>query len=89
MAAKSVVLVPDYECNREIIDGTNGLLFEPGSEESIAEVLVSLSGNKELCKNLGESARRTVIEKLTWDKTYGRALSRILCKKRINHEDCC
>lgn len=80
MAAKSVVLIPDYECNREIIDGTNGLLFEPGSEESIAEMLISLSGNKELCKNLGESARRTVIEKLTWDKTYGCVLSSILSK---------
>lgn len=78
MAAKSVVLVPDYECNREIINGENGLLFEPGNEISIADVLLDLSKNPDKCKKLGEEARRTVVEKLTWDKTYGAVLKQIL-----------
>lgn len=78
MAASSVVLVPDYECNREIIDGTNGLLFKPGSEESIAEVLVDLSKDNKKCEQLGNNARQTVIQKLTWDKTYGAVLKQIL-----------
>lgn len=78
MAAESVVLVPDYDCNREIIDGSNGLLFEPGNEENIAGVLYKLSENKELCRKLGKKARETVVEKLTWDKTYGSELRKIL-----------
>lgn len=82
MAAKSVVLVPDYKCNREIINGENGLLFEPGNEESIADVLISLSNDKTKCEQLGENARRTVVESLTWDKTYGAVLSEILKRER-------
>lgn len=78
MAASSVVLVPDYECNREIIDGTNGLLFKPGSEDSIAEVLIELSKDNKKCEQLGNNARQTVIQKLTWDKTYGAVLQQIL-----------
>lgn len=78
MAAKSVVLVPDYPCNREIIDGGNGLLFVPGSEESIASALIELSKDKKKCELLGQNARKTVIERLTWDKTYGAVLTEIL-----------
>lgn len=83
MAAESVVLVPDYDCNREIIDGTNGLLFEPGNEDSIVSELLKISENTEKCKELGRNARETVVEKLTWDKTYGSVLQEII--KRINN----
>lgn len=88
MAAKSVVLVPDYECNREIIDGTNGLLFAPGDEESIAEKLLIISKDKSLCLQFGEAARKTVLEKLTWDKTYGSAIKCILIDIENNAHRC-
>ena len=78
MAAGSVVLVPDYECNREIIDGTNGLLFEPGNENSIVETLLCLSSDISLCQKLGTNARTTILDRFTWDKTYGNALTHIL-----------
>lgn len=78
MAAKSVVLVPDYPCNREVIDGSNGLLFEPGNENSIAEALLRLSNDSDLCERLGGAARKTVLEKFTWDKTYGAVLKSLL-----------
>ena len=78
MAAKSVVLVPDYECNREIINGHNGLLFKPKDENSIVEALLSLNNNHKRCRELGDAARRTVVERLTWDKTYGIVLRCIL-----------
>lgn len=85
MAAESVVLVPDYACNREIIDGTNGLLFKPGDENSIADSLIALSKDKDLCKRLGKEARKTVVEKLTWDKTYGAVLKSILAQTNEIH----
>ena len=78
MAANSVVLVPDYPCNREVINGTNGLLFKPFNEDSIAAEIQKVSINPILCKELGESARKTVCEKLTWDKTYGQVLKMII-----------
>lgn len=81
MAAKSVVLVPNYECNREIIqDGYNGLLFTPYDENSIVSQLIKISSNKQLCEQLGENARQTVLKKLVWDKTYGAVLKEIICK---------
>ena len=83
MAAKSVVLVPDYKCNREVINEGNGLLFEPGNENSIAEILEDLNENRFRCRVLGENARKTVVQSLTWDKTYGAVLSDILGKLNL------
>ena len=80
MAAESVVLVPDYECNREIINDNNGLLFRPGDENSIVEQLLRIKDNKSLCAIMGAKARKTVIDKLTWEKTYGAALREIVKK---------
>lgn len=77
MAAKSVVLVPDYTCNREIIDGTNGLLFAPFDEVSMAMEITKVSKDRNVCRQLGDAARKTVCEKLTWDKTYGHVLEMI------------
>ena len=81
MAARSVVLVPDYACNREVIaDGRNGLLFTPYSEQSLAAKVMEARSDPALCRRLGEEARRTICEAFTWDKTYGSALRAILEK---------
>lgn len=80
MAAKSVVMVPDYACNREVINQENGILFTPFSEKDIADKIEGLCGDPSKRFDLGENARKTVIEKFTWDKTYGRVLTDILGK---------
>lgn len=82
MAAETVVMVPDYLCNREIIDGSNGLLFTPFNEESIVQELSKISKERKLCDVMGQKARQTVVERLTWDKTYGRILKEILGRLR-------
>lgn len=78
MAAESVVMVPNYECNREIINDSNGLMFEPENEDSIVRVLKRVSDQPEICSQLGRNARQTVLDNLTWDKTYGKVLKQIL-----------
>lgn len=81
MAAESVVMVPDYKCNKEIVDGkTNGLLFEPFNEISIANELERINRNRVLITEMGQQARKFVCENLTWEKTYGYALKEILAK---------
>lgn len=81
MAAESVVLVPDYACNREIIDGTkNGLLFNPFDENSIVDKLCQLNNNRALIKEIGAEARRYVSDNLTWDMTYGSVMKALLSK---------
>lgn len=81
MAMGDVVLVPDYPCNREIVDGkTNGLLFKPFDENSIADQLLYIFSNRGVIENMGRNAREYVCDKLTWDKTFGAALRLILEK---------
>ena len=81
MAAGSVVLVPDYACNREIIDdGINGLLFKPFDEESIVERLLFLLDNQGVVDQIGCQAREFVRTRLTWEHTYGHVLKQILAK---------
>ena len=79
MAAECVAIVPDYDCNQEIIDNkNNGVLFKPFSEQSLAEAVISLVENPSQLSILGLNARQYVSEHLTWDKTYGTVLKRIL-----------
>ena len=80
MAAETVVMVPDYLCNREIINEGNGLLFTPFDEISIVSELCKVADNKEKCLFMGKNARETVVNFLTWDKTYGKILQNILEK---------
>lgn len=79
MAMGDVVLVPDYPCNREIIDGeTNGLLFQPFDENSIVEQLLRILKGRDIIEEMGRNARHFVCTNLTWDKTYGDVLKQIL-----------
>jgi len=85
MAAKSVVLVPDFACNREVINENNGLLFKPFNENSIADALCKVCDDASLREKLAENAYKTVIEHFTWDKTYGDVLKNILDKLERNY----
>ena len=49
---------------RELVtDGYNGLLFEPGNAEDLAQKIGRLAGNKELLLEMRENARKTAEEK--------------------------
>ncbi|CUT00040.1 Glycosyl transferases group 1 [Candidatus Kryptobacter tengchongensis] len=51
-----------------ISDGENGLFFEKGDYNDLAEKIKLLMENKELAKRLGEKARETVCEKFSFEK---------------------
>lgn len=80
MAAETVVMVPDYECNREVVTPDTGILFTPFSETGIADAVEELLKHPERIRRLGQAARERVCRHFTWDKTYGQALSRILAE---------
>ena len=80
MAAETVVMVPDYECNREVVTPDTGILFAPFSETGIADAIEDLLKCPERIRQLGQAARERVCRHFTWDKTYGQALSRILAE---------
>ena len=82
MSVKTAVLVPNYECNKEIIlDDKNGLLFEAKNELDLANKIESLLFNDSKIKKLGEEARKTLISNFSWENTWGKTLD-IIIKER-------
>jgi len=83
MAMELPAVVPDYDCNREVItDGQTGMLFEPRNEQALAEVLLKLAEDKELRAEIGKQARQEVLNRFTWEKTWGKTLQEIM--HRVN-----
>ena len=79
MAAELPTLAPDYPCNREVItDGETGMLFTPKNEEALASRIHILAGDAILRRRLGRKAREEVLNRFTWEKTWGAALEEVL-----------
>lgn len=82
MAAGRAVVVPDYACNREVIDhATTGMLFTPRDERALADVLATLVERPDLTRLLGDNARRRAAQRFTWDATWGMALQSVFRQK--------
>jgi len=48
-------------------DGLNAILIKPKSAEELAKATIKLLSSEELCKSLGEAARKTAVEKMNPD----------------------
>jgi len=71
-----ITLLEAMSCGRAVIttktglarglveDGVNGLLIKPKSVEELGEATIQLLSSEEMCKKLGEAARKTIIEKM-------------------------
>lgn len=82
MACGLATIVPDYQCNREIItDQENGLLFKPESEQSLADSILCLAHDDALRTKVGLQARNDVLTSYGWMHTWGNALQEVI--KRI------
>lgn len=69
MAMGKCIVASSLGQQREIIiNGKNGLLFEPGNVESLKSVLLKVLNNRELAEKLGKQAREDVCEYHTWIK---------------------
>lgn len=68
MACGLPVIVSTWTGASELIeDGVNGYVVEPGDVDAIAERLQRLAADRELTRRLGDAARRTVREALTFE----------------------
>ena len=67
-----------------IVDGQNGLLFEQGDHHELGGILLSLLGNPDLRKKLGQKAR-TSVEQNVWPR-IGRRYSAIINDALREHE---
>jgi glycosyltransferase involved in cell wall biosynthesis len=68
MACGIPVVATNIGGNRDIISsGVNGLLVPPQSPEKMAKMIVMLWDDESLRKKIGSNARKTILEKYTWD----------------------
>jgi glycosyltransferase involved in cell wall biosynthesis len=76
LCAGVVTLAPDQPNLRELVrDGSDGLLFEPGSADALARQLGRVVEDRALATRLGEAGcRRLQDEGWTWDGSAARVL---------------
>ena len=61
---------------KEIIDdGVSGLLFPPGDDAKMADTILKMLGDRELCKRCSQALRKKVEELFTLDKMVKNTLS--------------
>jgi glycosyltransferase involved in cell wall biosynthesis len=69
MATGLAVVGTDAWGTREVlVEGVNGLTFQPGDAEELAQQLARLVDDPDLRRRLGEAARQTVLERFTLDR---------------------
>ena len=68
MAMRKPVIAPTRNSISEamVFPNKNGLLFEAGDENSLADAITTLASNLEMVKELGAEARRFVQNNFTW-----------------------
>ncbi len=68
MAAGKPTIFPALGQIKEVVaDGYNGMLYEPGDQETMRQKLQELISRPELRAQLGETARKTMERNWTWD----------------------
>ena len=68
MAASKPTLFPALGQIKEVVaDGYNGMLYEPGDQETMQRKLQELISRPELRRQLGQNARQTIDRNWTWE----------------------
>jgi glycosyltransferase involved in cell wall biosynthesis len=69
MAAGRAIVTADLPVLREVlVDGETALLCQAGDLASWTDALVALDADPELRQRLGSNARRTLVQRYTWDQ---------------------
>lgn len=78
---KPVIVFNSGETEKLIRDMENGLVAEPGDIDDFARKLEILYKNQDLRKKLGENARKTIINKRSWEIRIKKELE--ICEKLL------
>jgi glycosyltransferase involved in cell wall biosynthesis len=78
MAMGKPIIASDLEqIGKIIIDGVNGLKFNPGDANKLSELILKLYFEPELRVSLGRKAREDVIRNYTWKQNAYRVLAKV------------
>ena len=87
MAAGKPVIASRLPGLTEVIrEGINGVLFEKGNDEDLAEAILRLKHDREAARKMGEAARRIARDQFNWQKMSIRTIEtywKVLRAKRI------
>lgn len=62
------VIATDVRGNKDLIsNGENGILVPPRNPKKMAEIILKLIDDEKLIEQLGKNARKTIMEKYTWN----------------------
>lgn len=79
-----IVYLEAWRCGKPVIgakvgaipevieEGKDGWLVEFGEVDQLASAILSFLNNPHLCKEMGETGRKKVIDRFTWDKNIGK-----------------
>ena len=69
------VIVSDLAPLAEYVEnGKTGLIFQPGDSVQLANCIIKLTKNKDLCKNMGFNANQKLMKEMSLE----------ICSKKIN-----
>jgi glycosyltransferase involved in cell wall biosynthesis len=61
---------------KEVVDeGKTGLLVEADNPDALADAIISLLKNEDLCRAMGEAGRKRSLERFTWDRIAANLLN--------------
>lgn len=91
MAVARPIIATKVGGNPEIVkDGITGILIAPRNPKELADSIINLSANRELCRNLGDSGRNLINEKFSLQRMvqeYGDLYKCCLKKRNLFLEE--
>jgi len=66
MASGKAIVASDVGEIREMVNGC-GILTKPGDANSLSQGIIRLLNDKELCREMGQKARKRAEEKYNWN----------------------
>ena len=88
LAAGKPVVASRLPGLREVIkEGINGVLFEKGNDEELAQSVLRLKRDRETVRRMGEAARRIAKDQFDWRRVFARTIEtyeKVLRKKRMH-----
>jgi glycosyltransferase involved in cell wall biosynthesis len=66
-AASGLAQITTREAGDVVLDGVNGLIIPPNDPDALAEAILKLYRNRQLCSQFGAAGRQRVVEKFTWE----------------------
>jgi glycosyltransferase involved in cell wall biosynthesis len=66
-AASGLAQITTRESGDVVVDGVNGILIPPNSDEALCEAILRLYRNRDLALKMGAAGRSRAVDQFTWD----------------------